>query len=151
MDPRALEQHPQLRITRRYPVAAEKVWRAWTDPQALSGWFGPVGVVSVEAEMDLRPQGRYSIRFRTADGQQHGVSGVYETVDRPHRLVFGWAWQSTPERVSRVSLTLREADGGTELELVHDRFFDAVAAGNHERGWTATMRKFDAWMAAQPA
>jgi uncharacterized protein YndB with AHSA1/START domain len=151
MDPQAIEQGGELRITRRYPVAAEKVWRAWTDPQALIGWFGPAGVVSVEAEMDVRPQGAYRIRFRTADGEQHGVAGVYETVEVNRKLVFSWAWQSTPERVSRVSVALRPADGGTELELRHDRFFDAAACANHARGWTATMVKFDAWMAANAA
>lgn len=148
MDPQAIEQAGELRITRRYPVAAEKVWRAWTEPQALIGWFGPAGVASVEADMDVRPQGAYRIGFRTADGEQHGVGGVYEVVEVNRKLVFSWAWQSTPERVSRVSVTLRPVDGGTELELQHDRFFDAAARANHERGWTATMVKFDAWMAA---
>jgi uncharacterized protein YndB with AHSA1/START domain len=28
-------------LERLYPVAPEKVWRAWTDPQALSRGFGP--------------------------------------------------------------------------------------------------------------
>ena len=51
----ALEDRPRLRITRRYPVAPEKVWRAWTDPQALSQWFGPGEVNSVTlAELDRR-------------------------------------------------------------------------------------------------
>ena len=40
----ATDEKPSLRLERRYPVAPEKVWRAWTDPKALSAWFGaPTG------------------------------------------------------------------------------------------------------------
>lgn len=31
-----LAEKPFLVIERRFPVAAEKVWRAWTDPQVLT-------------------------------------------------------------------------------------------------------------------
>ena len=32
-----------LTLERRYPVAPEKVWGAWTDPEALKRGFGPGG------------------------------------------------------------------------------------------------------------
>jgi uncharacterized protein YndB with AHSA1/START domain len=100
--------------------------------------------------MDVRPQGRYRIGFRTADGEQHGVEGEYHAVQPFEKLAFSWAWQSTPDRVSRVTVLLRPIDGGTELELRHDRFVDAAALANHKRGWTAAIEKFDAFIAAQP-
>ena len=137
----------QLRLTRRYPVAAEKVWRAWTDPQALSAWFGPGEPHSVlVAELDVRAGGRYRIRFRTPDGEEHEVAGVYETVEPGRRLVFSWAWHSTPERVSRISIALQSVPGGTELHFLHERFFDQQARDNHERGWTGTLEKLERWL-----
>lgn len=143
-----VDARPQLRITRRYPVRREKVWRAWTDPQALSAWFGPGGPNSVtQADIDLREGGRYTIAFRTPDGAQHRVSGLYLVVQPPGRLVFSWSWQSTPERVSRVSLVLREVQEGCELEFLHEQFFDQVARDNHQRGWAATFDKLDAFLA----
>src|SRR5690606_3844009 len=100
-------------------------------------WFGPADTQCVTtATLDVRVGGAYSIAFRTSDGQEHRVSGVYQDVEPPHKLVFSWAWQSTPERVSRVSLVLRPVQGGTELDFRHDRFFDAQARANHGRGWT---------------
>jgi uncharacterized protein YndB with AHSA1/START domain len=140
-------EKPQLRISRRYPVAPEKVWRAWTDPQALSAWFGPGDPGSVTlAELDVRAGGHYRIRFRTPDGEEHQVSGTYEAVEPGRRLVFSWAWQSTPERVSRVSIRIEPVPEGTELEFLHERFFDVAARDNHLRGWTATFEKLDAWI-----
>ncbi|NML48135.1 SRPBCC domain-containing protein [Ramlibacter sp. G-1-2-2] len=142
-------QRQELRIRRRYPAAPEEVWRAWTDPQALSAWFGPGEPDSVLlAEVDLRPGGRWRIRFATPDGEQHEVGGTYEFVKPPYRLVTSWAWHSTPERVSRLAVALRPVEGGTELELVHDRFADAAARANHERGWAATIAKLHAFLTA---
>ncbi len=138
---RTQQQAPaQLSIGRSYRVAPERVWRAWTEPQALSQWFGSGKPGSVTAaEIDLCVGGRYRIAFNTPDGDAHEVSGVYQEVVPQRRLVFTWAWKSTPERVSRVSIELKPlADGmgkGTELSFVHDRFFDAQARTNHERGW----------------
>ena len=144
-----LAEKPEVRITRRYPVAPEKVWRAWTDPQALSAWFGPGGPNCVTlAELDVRPGGRYRIRFDTPDGEQHEVGGEYDVVEPNRRLVFGWAWHSTPERVSRVSIELKPVDDGTELDFRHARFFDATALANHKRGWMPAFEKLDAWIAS---
>jgi uncharacterized protein YndB with AHSA1/START domain len=141
------QEKPELRLTRRYPVSAEKVWRAWTDPQALSQWFGPGDTQSVTlAELDVREGGRYRIRFRTQDGEEHQVSGAYQVVEPHQRLVFSWAWQSTPDRISQVTVLLREVDGGTELDFRHEQFFDEAARVNHTRGWTGTFAKLDAWM-----
>jgi uncharacterized protein YndB with AHSA1/START domain len=142
-----LAQAPELRLSRLYPVAPEKVWRAWTDPQALSAWFGPGEPNSVtQAELDLRPGGRYRIRFHTPDGEQHEVAGEYLEVVAHEKLVFSWAWRSTPERVSRVTVTLRPAAGGTALDFLHERFFDQAARDGHAHGWGLTFEKLDAWV-----
>ncbi|MEP6790017.1 MAG: SRPBCC domain-containing protein [Ramlibacter sp.] len=139
------EVGPELRLSRHYPAAPEKVWRAWTDPQALSRWFGPGDTESVtRAELDVRVGGRYHIAFRTTDGEEHDVSGVYEEVEQNRKLVFSWAWKSTPERVSLVSIELTPVPGGTQLDFVHSRFFDQAARDGHERGWTGTFAKLDA-------
>ena len=140
---------PILRLQRHYPVAVEKVWRAWTDPAALTRWFGPGEPDSVVvADIDLRVGGRYHLGFTTPDGERHDVSGTYEVVDPPHRLAFSWAWKSTPDRVSHVSISLSPAPaGGTDLSFLHERFRDEVARDNHRRGWTATFDKLAALLA----
>lgn len=126
----------QLSIQRTYPVAPEKVWRAWTEPQALKQWFGTGETASVStAEVDLRVGGRFRIAFRAPGGETHEASGDYQEVDINRRLVFSWSWKGTPERVSRITIELTPMDGGTDLKFVHDRFFDAQARDNHAKGW----------------
>jgi uncharacterized protein YndB with AHSA1/START domain len=119
-----------LEITRQYEAAPERVWQAWTDPQALSRWFGPGG--------------RYTIAFNTPDGEAHRVSGEYTEVVPPRKLSFSWAWQSTPERVSFITIEMQPCGDGTTMRFRHERFFDETARNNHLRGWTATFAKLDA-------
>jgi uncharacterized protein YndB with AHSA1/START domain len=137
------QDKPSLHLTRHYSASPEKVWRAWTDPQALSAWFGPGDTAVTQAELDVRVGGRYTIAFRTQDGEQHQVSGVYEEVQANRKLCFTWAWKSTPDRVSLVTIELRPARDGTELELRHERFFDEAARASHQHGWTATLEKLE--------
>jgi uncharacterized protein YndB with AHSA1/START domain len=98
--------------------------------------------------MDVRPGGRYTIAFRTPDGEEHRVSGGYEEVDRPRKLSFSWAWQSTPERVSFVVVRFEPDGAGTRMAFRHERFFDRAARDNHERGWSATLPKLARFIAA---
>ena len=146
---KAVGDQDGLEIVRNYAAPPQRVWQAWTDPEALSQWFGPGTEKSVtQAQMDVRPGGRYSIAFRTSDGEEHRVFGVYEEVSPPRVLSFTWAWQSTPDRVSFVRVELHPEGAGTRMAFRHDRFFDRVARDNHEGGWTATLAKLDALLAA---
>lgn len=150
------QQHPpqapaELRLERHYPVAPEKVWRAWTEPQALSAWFGMGRAGSVtEAEVDLRVGGRWRIVNTLAGQETHDVSGEYLEVVPHRRLAFTWAWHSTPDRVSRVSLDFVAHGSGTTLHFVHDRFFDRQARDNHERGWRPGLEQLEAYLRQDP-
>lgn len=137
------EQPAQVSLRRVYPVGPEKVWRAWTDPQALSQWFGPGAASLTRAEIDLRVGGQYQLAFAGPDGGLNQLTGVYQEVTPFTRLVFTWAWHSTPERQSRISIDLTPVAEGTELRFVHDRFFDEQARINHERGWALFFSSLD--------
>jgi uncharacterized protein YndB with AHSA1/START domain len=140
-------EKPSLSLTRTYPVSPEKVWRAWTDPQALKKWFGPGETSNVElADLDVRTGGRYHIRFRTPDGEDHDVSGVYREVVENRKLVFTWAWKTTPDRVSLVTVSLRPQGGGTEFAFRHEQFFDQAARDRHEQGWSGTFVKLERFL-----
>jgi uncharacterized protein YndB with AHSA1/START domain len=74
------------------------------------------------------------------------VGGVYREVVPDTRLVFTWAWHSTPERESLVTVTLAASDGGTLLTLHQEQFFNQEARDGHERGWTGTLDKLERFL-----
>jgi uncharacterized protein YndB with AHSA1/START domain len=139
--------NPSLTLKRRLNAPAEKVYAAWTDPKQLVRWFGPDAGAVTHAETDLRVGGKYVVIFFTEDGEEHYVSGTYQDVVPNEKLVFSWAWRSTPERESLVTVTIKPDGDGVILTLLHERFFDQAARDRHEFGWTGSMNKLEALFA----
>lgn len=130
---------PSLTMVKRINAAPIKVYRAWVDPKLMMNWFGPEGAVALHMEIDPTVGGRFSILMRTPDGEEHGVSGIYREVIEGERLVFTWAWRSTPERQSLVHVTFEPAGEGTMLTLLHEQFFDEAARDRHRGGWSGAL------------
>ena len=144
-----LKSKPSLTLKRRLHAPAEKVYAAWTEPAQLARWFGPAQTISgsVRAEMDVRVGGRFRVGFKTEDGEYHEVGGVYREVVPNEKLVFTWAWHTTPERESLVTVLIRRDGDGAMLTLTHEQFFDEAARDGHKRGWTGTLDKLADYLA----
>jgi uncharacterized protein YndB with AHSA1/START domain len=138
---------PSLTLKRRLNAAPEKIYAAWTEPQKLMQWLGPAGATMLVAEADVRVGGKYRFVMRTPDGEQHEVSGVYREVVQNEKLVFTWAWISTPERESLVTMLIKRVDGISVLTLTHEQFFDEAARENHQTGWTGALDKLEKFVA----
>jgi len=144
-----LVTRPSLTLKRRIDAIPEKVFAAWTDPEKIARWFGPSQAKpgSVRAEIDLRVGGRYRISFEGGNGEYFQVDGVYREVTPNARIAFSWAWHSTPERESQVTVSLRPDGGGTLLTLHHQQLFDEAARDGHARGWTELFDKLEKYLA----
>ena len=143
-----LATKPALTLERHYPAAPEKVWRAWTDPEAVKRWWGPGPGEPVSlAELDVRVGGRFRIVFGGPDGKAHECAGVYREVVPNRKLAFTWTWpNSTPERESLVTITLSAAGKGTELTFLHEQFFDESIRDSHKRGWSGALDKLERFL-----
>lgn len=85
--------------------------------------------------------------FYGEDGEYFQVGGVYREIVPNTRLVFSWAWHTTPERESQVTVSLLPEGAGTLLTLHHEQFFDEAARDSHARGWTALLEKLEKYSA----
>ena len=133
---------PSLTLKRRINAPPAKVFAAFTEPQTIARWFGPQGVTDVQAETDLRVGGRYRIVAKMAN-DEHSVGGVYREIVPNEKLVYTWAWKSTPERESLVTITFKPDGAGTLLTLTHEQFFDADARDRHQHGWSGALDKLE--------
>ena len=142
------KEQPSLSIVRKFDAGPAKVWRAITEPEMLKQWMGPSDAFKVPvAETDLRVGGRYRIVMNAPDGEVHDVSGVYREIVPNRKLVYTWAWKSTPERESVVTIELRAAGGGTELTLTHEQFADEQARDRHQQGWNGCLASLEKFLA----
>lgn len=131
-----------LTLRRQIHARPSIVFDALTTPEGIHAWWGPDAGPVLAAEADTRVGGRFRVRFRTMDGNEHESSGVYREVEKPARLVMTWRWAGSEDPgESLVEITLRATADGTELTLTHSRLHDESTAQNHTAGWTGSLDK----------
>lgn len=140
-----LASRPSLTFKRRLNAPPEKVYAAWTDPKKIVHWFGRADAKpsSMQADIDARVGGRFRVNFGTLEGEYYEVGGVYREVVPNQRLMFSWAWHSTPERQSLVTVSLQPDGDATLLTVHHEQLFDSAARDGHERGWLGALDKLE--------
>ena len=134
---------PSLTLKRRLKAPPAKVFAAFADPEKVKLWMGPGEVKALIAETDTRTGGRYRWLMQAPNGEQHDVSGVYREVIPNQKLVFTWAWKSTPERESLVTVEIKPDGDGSLLTLTHEQFFDEDARDRHQGGWNGALDKME--------
>lgn len=106
----------EIAMTRVFDAPRRLVWEAWTNPEHLPHWMlGPDGWTMPVCEIDLRPGGAWRFVWRREDGSEMGMTGVYQEVVAPERLVHTEAWGGDwPETINTMVLT--EENGKTRME-----------------------------------
>ncbi len=129
-----------LVVRRTIEARPERVFDAWTRPEHLVKWWGPRPVTCIEAEVDLRVGGRYRIANLLPDGSVLFISGEFEVVEAPRRLVYTWRTEQTSEpepEWSRVSVRFEPQanSNATEVIVLHERIDSEATRKGHELGW----------------
>jgi uncharacterized protein YndB with AHSA1/START domain len=133
-----------ITVTRRIGAPPETVFRYWTEPELVRGWYAPVDDWVV-GTADITPGvgGGYHIAFGPAPaGDAYTEKGTYLVYEAARRLV----WDGTVEGegaddgVSRIEITF-DADGDGTLVTVVESGLSADTAEGHEQGWTAGLDK----------
>lgn len=138
-----------LRLRREIRAARETVFRAWTDPEALKGWWCPDGWVPDVVEVDLRVGGSFSIGMRKcAGGPPVFVHGEFIEVHPPERLVYTWRWENAFEGMptTRVVVQFLENGGVTEVLLAHENLPEIPICLLHRAGWMDALARMTAFI-----
>jgi uncharacterized protein YndB with AHSA1/START domain len=77
----------ELALVRVFDAPRHLVFDAYTKPELLKRWFGPVGWTLIECEVDLRVGGTYRYVMRKDNGNEMGLGGVFREIVRPERIV----------------------------------------------------------------
>ncbi len=139
----------ELILERVVPLPPAAVWRAWTEPELLMRWFCPAPWRTEEAQIDLRPGGRFSSVLVGPEGERFDNVGCFLEVDAPHRLVWTSALgpgyvpkADTGEFAFTCTLTFEAVDGGTRY-TARASHADVDSANRH-----AEMGFHDGWSQA---
>lgn len=140
----SFEAPASLTVRRVVPAPRERVFAAWTTPEALKRWSAPGDRTNPTVEVDLRVGGRYRIDMAAPNGATHRVVGTYVEIDPPRRLVYTWFWETNPT-LGEMLITVEFLPHGehTEVVLVHSKLPSAEAVVNHERGWVGCLDRLE--------
>jgi uncharacterized protein YndB with AHSA1/START domain len=143
-----------VRLTRTIAAPPERVYRAWLDPDLLMRWLAPGSMSAPRAEVDERPGGRFAVWHADAGEDVGGIECEILELVPNERLVLkhhfvGPEREADPGMESRLTVSFREVEEGTELTLVHERLerlrdrmphvADQVTAG-----WGSVLDKLEA-------
>jgi uncharacterized protein YndB with AHSA1/START domain len=116
-------------------ATAERLFDSWTQPEQLKKWWGPRPVVCIDAEVDLKVGGRYRIANQFPDGKVLWISGEFEAIDRPHKLVYTWRVGTEEGASERVTVTFETRGQHTEVIVTHERIPTDALRDLHLQGW----------------
>jgi uncharacterized protein YndB with AHSA1/START domain len=128
-----------LIVRRSIRASPERIFDAWTEPKHLRQWWGPKSVECVDAEVDLRVGGHYRIANQFPDGKILWISGEFEAIERPHRLVYTWRVGAEQATVERVTVTFEARGEATEIIVMHERIPTEAMRDMHEQGWVGCL------------
>jgi len=116
-------------ITRVFDAPRELVWRAFTQPEHLTQWWGPKGFTMQVANLDLRPGGMFHYGMRAPNGMEMWGKITYRELTPPERMVLIVTFSDANGGLTRHpmsatwplevlnTVTLAERDGKTTLTL----------------------------------
>jgi uncharacterized protein YndB with AHSA1/START domain len=139
----------ELVVTRLIDAPRRLVFRAWTEPEQVSRWWGPQGFVTTHCDMDIRPGGAFRCCMRSPEGTDYWKRGVYREIVEAERIVFTFAWEDadgTPGRELLTTVTFADEGAKTRLTL-HQAVFETVErCEDHRTGWTSCLERFAEYM-----
>ena len=139
-----------FQLKRTFAAPRDRVFSAWTDARYFAMWFHPTThYKTVITRLDLRPGGKYSLEMHHKDGNVNKLSGTYEEVRPPEKLVFSWHWQheeNVPE--SLVTVIFTDLGGSTEVNLLHQGLPSAESAQKHNQGWSSCLDQFELYLSS---
>lgn len=133
------------RVLRHVSATRAAVYRALLDPEAIAVWRVPAGMSSRVHEFDAREGGRFRVSLTHDEPDAAGKSAARTDTYHGHfaRLVPGELVvevmefeTADPALRGRMTMTttLTDADGGTDVLMVHEGIPDAVPAADNETG-----------------
>jgi uncharacterized protein YndB with AHSA1/START domain len=147
------------RISRHINAPRAAVYRALLDARAVAAWKVPTGMTSRVHEFDAREGG--SLRISLTYDTPAGVGKATARTDTYHgrfvklvpneQVVEVDEFETTDPALRgemTITITLVDADGGTDLLAVHEGLPPGVSTADNELGWRLALAKLAALVEA---
>jgi uncharacterized protein YndB with AHSA1/START domain len=141
----------EIRTERIFDAPRGTVWRAFTEPELLAGWWGRGNPVDVE-RMEVAPGGHWRYVEHAPEGAQ-GFEGRYRQVSAPELIVETFEWDGMPGYVSVSTIALEALDEDRTRVVTSAQFMtaeerDGMLAAGMQDGLTRSYDALDRLLAS---
>lgn len=131
-----------VKLHRVLKAKPERVFRAFTDPDAMAKWLPPNGFTGKVHEMDARVGGLYRMSFTNfSTGSSHAFGGEFLELVENERLRYSDKFED-PNLPGEMETTIeiREVSVGTELNIVQTGIPEVIPAEACYLGWQESLK-----------
>lgn len=133
----------KVTLHRIFAAPPEKVFKAFTDADAMSSWLPPYGFICRVHSMDFRVGGKYKMSFTNfTTGNSHAFGGEYVEI-KPNEFLKYTDQFDDPNLPGPMITTIqfRQVICGTELIATQEGIPDAIPAELCYLGWQESLDK----------
>jgi uncharacterized protein YndB with AHSA1/START domain len=121
----------------------QKVYRAFTNPNAIASWLPPYGFLCTVHQMDVRTGGNYKMSFTNfSTGHGHSFGGTYLEL-KPNEFIKYTDKFDDPNLPGEMTTTIwmKKVSVGTDLKIVQEGIPSAIPAEMCYLGWQESLEK----------
>ena len=121
----------------------EKVYRAFTETNALASWIPPYGFLCIVHEMDVRVGGKYRMSFQNfSTGNSHSFGGKYVEL-KPNEFLKYTDQFDDPNLPGEMitSIWFEKVSVGTDLKVLQEGIPSAIPVEMCYLGWQECLEK----------
>lgn len=130
-------------LHRVFAAPPEKVYRAFTDANAMAAWLPPYGFVCVVHNMEVKAGGSYRMTFTNfTTGKGHSFGGKYLEI-KPNEFLKYTDVFDDPDLPGEMitTITLKKVSVGTELTATQTGIPAMIPAEACYLGWQESLDK----------
>ena len=124
-------------------ASPEKVYRAFTQSNALASWLPPYGFLCTIHEMNVQVEGRFRMSFHNfSTGNGHSFGGKYLEI-KPNEFIKYTDSFDDPNLPGEMvtSVWLKKVSVGTELKILQENIPTAIPVEMCYLGWQESLQK----------
>jgi uncharacterized protein YndB with AHSA1/START domain len=133
----------RVQLHRVLAALPEKVFKAFTDPDAMASWLPPYGFIAKVHNMDMKIGGTYKMSFTNfTTGNSHSFGGEYLEII-PNQLIKYTDKFDDPNLPGEMITTiqLKAVSCGTELLATQEGIPSAIPTEMCYLGWQESLEK----------
>jgi|SRR6185312_9431749 len=131
-----------VQLHRVLSAPPERVFKAFTNPDAMAKWLPPHGFIGKVHSMDARVGGGYKMSFTnltTGNGQSFGGKYVEFTENKKLKYTDKFDDPNMPGEM-QVTITFTKINVGTDLKIIQEGIPDAIPVEMCYLGWQQSLQ-----------